>query len=118
MLSPKAELLWMRNSSWKWMVYAAIRCILKVATPLPIRIATRDARVVLGLGDAVFAWRVPRDQSGDGMAFCGCSRTAKKEWPCRVGITAAHSDGPCGRYCGGSLRSGSRRGGTASARLE
>src|SRR3984893_4267256 len=69
----------MRNFSWNLTVCAAIRCTWKVATPLPIRIATHDARAGMGLGDAVFAGRVPRNQSRDGMAFCGCARTAKKE---------------------------------------
>src|ERR1700692_3322939 len=117
MPSPEVEFLWIINSSWKWMVCVATRCTLKVPTPLPIRIATPDARAGMGLGHAVFAWRVPRRQSGDGLAFCGCSRAAKKERPGGVGIAVANCDGPCGRHCGGDRGRGARRGGGAGSRL-
>src|ERR1700719_1344337 len=118
MPSPKAELLSIKNSSWKWMGYAATRCILKVATLLPIRIATHDAHAAMGLGDAVFAWRVPWNQSRNGMALCGCSRTAKKERQSRVGITASHRHGPCSRHRGGDPGSGAGWSGDAGAHLE
>src|ERR1700736_383341 len=114
MPSQKVELLWIRNFSWKRTASAAIRYTLKVGTPLPIRIATHDARGGMGLGDAVFTWRVPRNQSRDGLAFCGGSRTAKKEWARSVGVFAAHRDGPCHRRRDGNSRSSSRRSGGAS----
>src|ERR1700730_4770662 len=117
MPSQKVELLWMRNFSWKLTVRAATKCTLKVATPLPIRIATHDARAGMGLGDAVFAWRLPRNQSRDGMAFCGCARTAKKERARGVGVTAAHRGRPCGRDCRGNPGGGYCRDGSASAGL-
>src|ERR1700693_1380909 len=110
MPSQKEGWLWIRNSSWKRMVCAAIKCILKEVTLLPIRIATHDARRGMGLGDALFVGRVPRNQSGDGLALRGCAGTAKKEWPCGVAVAIAHRDGPCARHCGGNFGSGSRRG--------
>src|ERR1700730_9947642 len=112
------ELLWIRSSSWKRMVCVATKCTLKVATPLPIRIATRNAHASMGLADAVFAWRIPRNQSSDGLAFCGRVRPTKKERPRSVGITTAYRDRACHRHRGRNSRGSARRYGVAGACFE
>src|ERR1700692_1622758 len=96
----KVELRLIRNFSSKLTACVAIRCTSKVATPLPIRIATHDARAGMGLGHAIFAGRLPRNQSGNGMAFCGRLRAAKKERARSVGIAAADRDSACNRHRG------------------
>src|SRR5580704_16334268 len=90
MPSPRVAWRSIRNSFLNSGTCAAIKSIWRVATPRQIPTATHESFCGLALGSVVFARRLPRCQSRDGLAVCSRSGDAAEECPC--GMASARAD--------------------------